>query len=249
MQAVERTFAILRSLADQGGTAQVGAVAEATGLPKSTVSRLLVALADEGMVERLDSSGRYAIGPGLAALTGNVSMVGSIRELCRPYLRDLVEQTGEAAGLSVPDGPLSSIYVDHVESPSDVVTRDWTGLRFPYHTVAGGYALMSTWSDDRVSNYVALGLDAFTEATETGITGVKRRVAATRRRGFVWTLGDFSIEINGVGSPIIDRAGEAVAAISVYGPSYRFPADGDQETVGGLVLAAAQTITRRLLGD
>ncbi len=247
MQAISRTFAILRSLAEHGGSAQVGEVASSTGLPKSTVSRLLVALADEGMVDRLDDSGRYGIGPGLAALAGNVSMVGTIREVCRPYLRDLVEQTGEAAGLSVPDGPLASMYIDHVASPGDVVIRDWTGLRFPYHTVAGGYALMSTWSDDRVADYAAVGLEAFTDVTETTLAGVKRRIGSARRHGWVWTLGDFSTDINGVGSPVVDADGGAVAAISVYGPSYRFPDDRDR--LGRLVLSAAHAVTRRLRGE
>lgn len=247
MQSISRTFAILRSLADHGGSAQVGEVASSTGLPKSTVSRLLVALAAEGMVERLDDSGRYGIGPGLAALAGNVSMVGTIREVCRPYLRDLVEQTGEAAGLSVPDGPHASMYVDHVESPGDVLTRDWTGSRFPYHTVAGGYALMATWSDERIGEYAADGLEAFTESTETTLAGVRRRVGEARRRGWVWTMGDFSTDINGVGSAVVDATGQAVAAISVYGPAYRFPDDGDR--AGELVLAAAQAVSRRLRGD
>jgi DNA-binding IclR family transcriptional regulator len=128
-----------------------------------------------------------------------------------------------------------------------VLTRDWTGSRFPYHTVAGGYALMSTWSDQRIGEYAADGLEAFTEATETTLAGVRRRVAEARRLGWVWTIGDFSIDINGVGSAVVDANGVAVAAISVYGPAYRFPDDRDR--VGALVLAAALAVSRRLRGD
>jgi DNA-binding IclR family transcriptional regulator len=246
MQAIQRTFAVLRSLADAHGSAPVGEVALATGLPKSTVSRLLTALESEGLVERVGSGGRYAIGPGLAALAGNVSVVGAVRELCRPHLRDLVEATGEAAGIVEPDGPRRVLYTDQIDGPGPVLTRDWTGSRFPYHTVAGGYAMMATWPDDRIEAYVDRGLERHSAVTATTIDEVMARIETTRRTGYAWTLGDFSEDIHGVGAAIIGKDGRAVAALSVYGPAYRFPGDVDAETVGRRLLEAASMVGRRL---
>ncbi len=249
MQAIERVFAVLRAMAGLGGTAAVGEIARATGLPKSTVSRLLSALEGEGVVERFENVGSYAIGAGLAALTGNVSMVGAIRETVRPYLRDLVEHTGEAAGLAVPDGPMHMLYTDHIESPRPVVTRDWTGERFPYHTVAAGYAILATWTDAEIGRFARAGLESYTPATETTKNGILRRVRVVRRDGYAWTFQDFSEEINGVAAPIVDPTGRAVGALSVYGPSYRFPGAGHETEIGLALRDAADAASRLLRGN
>lgn len=246
MQAIGRVLAILRSVA--AGHRHVGDIASATGLPKSTVSRLLGALVEAEMLERHQGDRGHVIGPGLAALAVDASQAGTLRDVCRPYLRDLVDRTGEAAELTLPDGPTMAMYADHAESSSDVLTRDWTGMRFPYHTIAGGYALMTTWSDDQVRAYVRSGLESYSDRTLMTLDGIIGRLVDARRSGYVWTLGDFSTEINGVAAPIIDRAGTAVAALSVYGPAFRFPFDDDLVTAGELVNAVATTVGRRLRG-
>lgn len=248
VQAIQRAFSVLRDMAGNGGSATVGEVARATGLPKSTVSRLMAALADVGVVERLAGAGEYAIGPGLAALTGNVSVIGAVRKVLRPYLLDLAHLTGEAAGMAVPDGPSNAVYTDHVESPKAVVTRDWTGTRFPYHTVAAGYAIVATWTDGEIAAYAKRGLERRTASTETTLPGLMRRVTDARNLGYAWTINDFSEEINGVAAPIIDGEGRAIAAISVYGPSFRFPEDGDADRIGILVREHAEAASRNLRG-
>ncbi len=249
MQAIERVFAVLRAIAGLGGAAAVGEIARTTGLPKSTVSRLLSALEEEGVVERLETAGSYSIGAGLAAIAGNVSMLGAVRETVRPYLRDLVERTGEAAAFAVPDGPMNMLYTDHIESPRPVVTRDWTGERFPYHTVAAGYAILATWTDAEIGRFVKAGLESFTPTTETTKTGILQRARAARRDGYAWTFQDFSVEINGVAAPILDAAGRAVGALSVYGPSYRFPGSGRETEIGLMLRDAAEAATRLVQGN
>jgi DNA-binding IclR family transcriptional regulator len=233
-------------LADASGQAQVGEVAAATGLAKSTVSRLLAALEEEGLVERVGSGGRFAIGPGLAALAGDVSVVGAVRELCRPHLRDLVDITGEAAGLVEPDGARRVLYTDQVDGPGPVLTRDWTGSQFPYHTVAGGYAILATWADDRIEAYAERGLERLTPTTATTLDELMTKVEVARQAGYAWTFGDFSEDIHGVAAAVIGKDGRAVAALSVYGPAYRFPGEGDAAAIGRRVLDAAAMVGRRL---
>ncbi len=244
MQTIERAFAVLRALAAADGSAGVSHVARQTGLPKSTVSRLLAGLEAIGVLERLDAAGNYAIGPGLATITAKATPAGSLRELSRPYLRDLVDEVGESAGLTVPDGN-TALYIDHVGAEGAVQTRDWTGMRFPFHTVAGGHAMLMTWSDDEINGYSKAGLDAFTSATATTAKELLARIRKARRHGYAWTMGDFDDDINGVAAPVRDADGRAMGAVTVYGPSYRFPAEGEEATVGERIVAVAQLIEAR----
>ena len=244
MQTIERTVSILRALADSGG-AGVSQIARVTDLPKSTVHRILASLDELGLVERIDASGRYAIGAGLASLTTTVSSVPAIRDMCRPYLRDLVADFGEAAGLTVAEGR-SALYLDQVTSDDAVQTRDWTGMRLPLHTVAGGLALMATWSKERISEYASQGLASHTPATADTSERLLAKLEATRRDGYVWTFADFHEEINGVASAIVGRHGGAVASLSAYGPSFRYPGPTDPALIGERIHGLASAISTRL---
>jgi predicted transcriptional regulator len=102
MQTIDRAFAVLRALASRSETSTLADTSRAVGLPKSTTSRILTALEDLGMVDRV--GGRYSIGSGLATLTHVATPVASLRDVSRPYLADLAERLGENASLAVADG-------------------------------------------------------------------------------------------------------------------------------------------------
>ena len=245
MQAIERAFAVLRAIKAANGSSGVSDVARNTGLPKSTVSRLLSSLEEEGIVERVGGVGRYTIGPGLVRLAGGAGALGTLKEVTYPYLRDLTEATGESSGLTVPDGN-TALYLDHVPSDGTVRTRDWTGMRFPFHTIASGLALMMTWSEASVERLADRGLETFTEHTITTKEELISRLTKARRQGFVWTMGDFDLEINGVAAPVRNQQGGAIGAISTYGPSYRFPGDKDMGRLAERVRETARLVQEQI---
>jgi DNA-binding IclR family transcriptional regulator len=245
VQAIDRAFAVLGVLRDSGESLGVSAIARETGLAKSTVFRLLSALEDVGAVERLDDGGRYGIGAGLVALAGKASGALSFRDIARPILRELTDSLGESAGLTVPDGN-SALYLDHVPSGNSVHTRDWTGMRFPFHTVAGGHAMLMTWPDPAIDRLADQGLDPFTDRTVTSKSALRQRIVQARRVGYAWTYGDFDDEINGVAAPVRGVGDRAIGALTVYGPSYRFPGDADPDAIGHTVRAAAEAVQERM---
>lgn len=245
MQAIERTFGILGALAEHPDRAGVSEIARRADLPKSTTSRILASLESLGMVERIGD--QYGIGAALATLTHGASPIGSLREVARPQLVELADALGENASLVVDDGDMV-LYID-TATPSDtqVQVQDWTGERLPFHPAAGGMSLMSTWDDERVAALCSDGLQAFTGDTVTSFAALRRKLADVRRHGVVWTLQEFADDVNGVGAPILGPDGEAVGAINVYGPTYRFPGD-DVAAIEAAVLDAAQRIATRLVG-
>lgn len=245
MQTVERTFAILRAVASIEATG-VSEVARATDLPKSTVHRILSSLEAQGIVVN-GGDGRYSLGPGMSELTGAVATVTGIRHLSRPYLTELVSEFDEAAGITVVDGR-SAHYVEHVASQGAVQTRNWSGMRLPLHTVAGGLALMAQWSQDEVAGYADAGLIVNTEATAATLDQLEAKLRSARRDGHIWTFADFDEEINGVAAAIVASDGSAVASISLYGPAYRFPGETEPSAIGRHLSGVAATISAKLSG-
>ncbi len=238
---------MLRALAGQSDSVGVSEVARMTGLAKSTCSRILSSLDELGIVERVDEVGRYVIGPGLRALAAAGAPVGTLRDLAEPYLRELAGRLGESAALSVMDGG-EGLYVTQVAAPGPVQVTDWTGQRFPLHTIAAGQAFMGSWTDEQVAGYAANGLAEYTERTVTTLVGLRQRVGEVRRRGVAWTLGEFSEEITGVAAPVCDPDGDAVASVSVYGPGWRFPGDADTTEIERVVRETAERVGALLRG-
>lgn len=246
IQSVERAFAVLRAIALHGTSVPLAQVATETGLPKSTVSRLLSTMVGVGVVDRADG-GLYSVGPELRAIVEPAVGVAHLTAIARPYLRQLVDQVGEDAGLAVADGH-SVIYVDQVQGSHPVQVQDWTGQRFDAHTTAAGYVLLGNSDSDTLERFLGTELEQSTSATVVKPARLRKLIAAAASDGFAWTYGAWADGINGAAAPIRDSTSQVVAAISVYGPSYRFPQEGDQADISKMLVAAAAQVTRHLGG-
>jgi DNA-binding IclR family transcriptional regulator len=240
VQSIERALAILRYLA--GTEAGVSQIAAAVGLPKSTVSRLLATLHDNGAVSL--SAGRFSIGPLIGQLAAGTGRHGELVAIARPYLVGLVDAFGEDAGVSVLDGG-DVLYLDQLSSDAAVQLRDWTGERVPPHCVSSGLVLLAHASPDARQRALEGPLSRLTARTMVAPTRLRRRLVAVARRDSEWVYGEFADDINSVAAPVFDD-GEVVAALHVHGPSYRFPGDRDPDQIAAGVAAAAQQMSSRL---
>jgi IclR family pca regulon transcriptional regulator len=245
VQSLERAFAILDEVARQ--PAGVTGIAERVHLPKSTVARLLATLEDVAAVERFDGT-RWRIGPGVSALSAAASSERSLVSIARPFLADLVADLGEDAGLGLPDGN-EILYVDQVESNNPVQVRDWTGTRAPMHAVPSGLVLLAEWPEEALAAYLAGDLAALTRGTVTDPARLRSRLAEVREVGYAWGLEEFAEGIDSVAAPVRDGRGNAVAAVHVHGPAYRFPPRGEAEHVAARVVRAATAVGLLLAGE
>jgi DNA-binding IclR family transcriptional regulator len=245
VQSIERAFSVLSTLAD--GPLGVTDVAEKARLPKSTAARLLASLAREGAVEQANGSSTYRLGPRLLTLSSGLRSTRSLVAVAHPHLIELAERTGEAAGLSVPDARTVH-YIDQVDSPNPVQVRDWTGTRIPMHAVSSGLVVLANLTPEALEAYLAAPLERFTSHTMVEPFLLRGRLADVRRDGYAWVREEFAIGINSVAAPIADASGEVVAAVHLHGPTYRFPAAGEEVALGEAVEATAGRIGARLRG-
>ncbi|WP_433290087.1 helix-turn-helix domain-containing protein [Pseudonocardia sp. CA-142604] len=99
---VRSVFALLRELREETGPIGVSTLARRTGLPKSTVQRLLMQMAAEGAVERVDRA--WTVGPSLGRSGPGSRSLSGLRYLTRPRLRRIAMSTGASTFLLVGDG-------------------------------------------------------------------------------------------------------------------------------------------------
>ena len=100
-QTFDRGLQLLELLAAADDALTVTDLAEALGVARPVVYRLLATLEDHGLAAA-DDAGRYRAGLGLARLTGRV--VPALRAAAEPHLRLLADKVGATAHLTMAEG-------------------------------------------------------------------------------------------------------------------------------------------------
>jgi IclR family transcriptional regulator, acetate operon repressor len=237
VQSVDRALAILRALSS--GPAGVTELADRVNLAKSTVSRMLSTLEENGAVEQIEGGGPYRLGPLITEIAAAVAPTRTLLQAAQPLLAELTAFTGEAAGLSVREGLLVRFILQSKQS-GEVLVRDWTGTTSPLHVGPSGLVMLAYSDPETIAEYMARELEAFTPKTITDHAAVLARLAKIRDSGSEWVFGEFSTELNSVAAPVFDSAGRPTAAIHVHGPTYRFPGDRGDVITRRVVDASAR---------
>lgn len=245
VQSIERAFTILRALSL--GAAGVTDLSDRTGLPKSTVSRLLSGLENERAVAQ-NADGHYQLGDGLDELSGALRDGQNAIELARPHLVELMELTGEAVGLNRLDGPIVRTLLQVVDPLSSVTVRDWTGEATPAHAVPAGLVILAYSTKAIQDRFFEYDLELLTDKTMTQQHQFRDRFKSIRDRGYEWVFQEFKDDINSIAAPILDPEGRMPLAVHIHGPAFRFPGEHDPDELGARVAATADRIRVQLLG-
>lgn len=220
VRSVDRAAALLLALGESQGEVGVTELARRLGLHKSTASRLLATLEKRGLVEQDDESGKYRLGLVVIRLAEKAERTLDLRGLGMPELERLARLTHETTGLGVLDGD-NVLTVAQADGPNLIAVGDWTGRTTPLHCVASGKVLLAALAEREVLWIVRRGLRAFTERTLVELEPLLEELARVRRRGYATAFGEYEDGMNGVAAPVHDARGNVVAAVYVWGPSFR----------------------------
>ena len=243
VQSIERAFTILRALSL--GPAGVTDLSERTGLPKSTVSRLLSSLDLERAVQQ-GENGSYELGEGVVELAQALDTGQSAIDIARPHMIELMQLTGEAVGLNRFDGSTIRTLLQVDDPDSSVVVRDWTNEFTPAHAVPAGLSALAFSPRSTQNTFLAGELASTTKRTMTDPDALRTRFQQIREDGYAWVFREFTDDINSVAAPIADHTRRVTLALHVHGPAFRFPGDIDQAELGERVAATAQRIESQL---
>lgn len=213
-----------------------------TGLPRSTVYRLLTPLMDHGLVE--SSPDGYSLGPQAAVLGGTYLEGIDLRADARPHLERLGNETGENGHLVIPAGT-EIIYVDKVEAPAALRMHTRIGGRNPMHSTGVGKAILAFSPEALLAEVIATGLPPKTPRTITDPAALRTELAQIRERGHSVDNIENEPGIRCVAAAVFDAAGTPVAALSVSGPASRITS-ARVPRVAALVMAEASQLSAAL---
>ncbi len=157
MSTLRNASAVLRSFSADTPEVNVTAVAERLQIPKSTSSRLLKMMAEEGLLEAAGSKGRYRPGP-LTIGTGQVFRNGSpVATRLDSLVADITKTYGGVGIVIVRDGRDVFPLMRHVGSEENRTPQPMA-IRTPAVASAGGRAMLSRLAESELKQMYKKGI-------------------------------------------------------------------------------------------
>lgn len=197
-------------------------------LHKSTVSRMLSTLQHEGLVGQNTKSGKYHLGLGLIGLAGVALGRLDARAAAQPYLKDLVEQTGETVNLLVRDGH-ECVVIERANSPQPIRYMGWIGRRSPLHCTGSGKVLLAFMTIPERLALLPNPLPAYTAKTITSLAQLELSLAQVCQDGYAIVHEEYEEGFSTLAAPVFNHRGDVVGALTISGPTYRL-GDGQLES-------------------
>lgn len=221
VQSVERALDLLEILARSPEWMGISELSVATGQPVGTVHRLLMTLVTRNYVVRDSRRRRYALGSAARMLAETDSPMLNWADIAAPYLRELVEISGETANVVVMERD-QAVYVAQAQSARMVRMFTELGNRVPLHSTGCGKVLLAFEPDTVLASIIErTGLAAYTPKTITDSNQLRQELEAIRQKGYAIDSGEQEEGVCCLAVPVYDPEGRVIAAMSISGPSSR----------------------------
>lgn len=211
---IERMTLILDAFDSSNRTLTLLGLAERTGLPRSTVHRILDQMIRLRWLSHTE--GGYRLGMRPLELGGLAADHNEIRDAVNPLLHELCQRTGMTGHLGVLDGK-EVVYLDKTGGrlAANLPTR--LGGRMPAHCTALGKAMLASHEPTTVNAIFRARLPRLTPRTIGDLDGLHRELARIRlREGIAVDQEESVTGVVCVAAPLRGR-GPAAAALSVTG--------------------------------
>lgn len=225
-----RGIAVLRCLAEAGGTLGLGELERATGLARATLDRVTATLARIGYV-RVD--GRDARLAPRAMEPGNAYLSAlRLPALLGPHAEALADTLDESVSLAVEDGD-GIRFIHQTPRRRTLSVSFRIGDLLPAERTAPGPLFAADWTEDgwdhwrarRAADPADLGFTAVPPRTDPAAgQDLPERAERARRQG--WAVDDQLIEpgLVALAVPVRDPQGRTVCVASVVSHTSRHPA-------------------------
>ena len=216
--AVDRVLRILKTFNSWRRELTYTEVAEQTGIPPSTVYKLMQILVEQDFLEQRDSNGKYVIGREIFRLVDLHLANKTLVDVASPWLHELIDRLGFTASVGIRDGANLVVILSRLgTSPISVASlHRRRGEGWPIHQSAMGKALLLDMSDEELARLLpAAPWPASTPKSLCALDELRENLDQAKRQGCTLDDEESTLGLRCVGFPIRDHRGETIAAISV----------------------------------
>lgn len=236
-----RLVALVEQVAARDQRQTLQGLAEATGLPKPTLHRMLQQLEAAGLMQREGESRFWAAGARLRRLAEDLLLNNSLHGARHAVLRRLVEEVGESCNITALSGG-EVVYLDRVETAAPLRFYLQAGSRVPLHCSASGKVFLAQMPPAQRRQLLgAAPLEPCTHRTLTNLEAIEAEMRRVRRAGYAFDDEEFLPGLVCAAVPVPPPTGRTRSSlcVAIQGPSVRLTRDKLQALLPQLRRAAA----------
>lgn len=243
MSSIIRSVQAMDLLARKGALG-VRAVAQQLQLPLGSVHRMLLDLAEAGVVDRTPS-GEWELSFRLLEITGLQLERIDLPRLCRPFAEEIAKATRETVNVNALSGH-HGVCIDKVRGNEGMQLDLRIGSRGPLNCGGAGKAMLAFMPEAEREEVYARPLPLLTNHTITDPDQLRAEIERIRERFYAIDDQEVVMGVYCVSVPVLDRTGRAAGAISVTGPSVKKPGSETVMPIVAQLWDACGHVSRRL---
>jgi DNA-binding IclR family transcriptional regulator len=219
-----------------------------TGLPRSSIHRVLHEMTRRELLIDADGRGQFQVGPGLARLSVLLAERLDVRRVARPVMQSAAAELGETVILALYSAVRRQFWaVDAVES-AHPISYIWGSLRAwsDLHLGSSGKGILAFLPDAEREMILGALPDPVPGLRPLSVDQLRTELADARRRGYVLSRGERFPGAIGVSAPIRDAAGRVMGDLIISWPDNR--TDPDKEAAAASVVVRSADAVSAALG-
>lgn len=247
VNALARGLEVLRAFRPRDGFLGNQEIAERTGLPGPTVSRITYTLCQLGYLTRLERTGKYQLAPSAITLGYSALANLGIRQIARPHLEELADRLSAPVALGIRDRS-RALYVDISRGSAAITFHLDIGSGIPLARSAMGRALLSAMPSGEREKAIAEIAPRYGADWPALEREVRSEIEACMRRGYAISAGAWRPGIHAVAAPLVAADGSGTYAVNCGGPPYQFTESFMHDVVGPSIREVVRNVESALDG-
>jgi DNA-binding IclR family transcriptional regulator len=243
--AVLKAFRLIEMISLSERPLGISELSRRLSMGKSTVHGLVTTLEALGVLESVNESKRYVLGPRLAALCSRTENQPDVRQVAHAALERLAAATEQTSFFGVPtDGHVTILDIVHGRPTLSISAP--VGSSIPLLAGAVGKVVLASWDAQRREAFLRENvLPAFTPASIVRPEAFEAAVATTRDRGAAVDLDEYVDGVRAAAAPVTGSGHKLVGVLWVAGFSRNID-DARLDTIATALVREAAEISSRL---
>ncbi len=243
INSLARGLLLLEKMAEAGGPLTLSEVAKAMGMTLPTAYRFLYTLQAIDLIEKEADRKAYRLTPKVLKLGYGVFKSSELWNTAHPHLLRASQKYAETFNLAVLEKD-QILYIDRVKTQSILTINLEIGSKLPAYCTSMGRVLLAWLPMKEARRRLQLNpREKHTGKTVTDVDKLEEILTHVRRRGFAVNDGELAPELYSAAAPVLNREGEAVAALNMAVNSARHDEDYLQKVMVPAVVQCAERVS------
>ena len=216
IKSFSKGLGVLKEIVNIGRPITAHELCNRLNIDKSTMSRIIYTLNEEGFITYIKNSKEFIPTDILEKTTRNTKIELIVKKT-KSLLEEIHFHTGECSYIGIFDD-YNLLYINQIDTSNRVLKiRNSIGLHAPLHTNALGKSILAYGN----YNLEKVKLNEYTHNTITTIDNLKKHLDEIRNRAYSIDDEEYEYGLRCVATPLFNRENILIGAVGISGSSAR----------------------------